>query len=649
MNWLFLLGFLVVPALAYWRMRSVSWLVIATAGSVGIFGSIIAFAHDRGHSFTQVQLQLILLVSLLAVLIVTFIWPTRPVTRGFKRQFLTIWLPIFVLGVLLFVITTFLTEEIAFLRPVGYLIGHGDAEDNAKWLDFTAQWAAGGSISQGVPLGGPLQLVLTFVGTLMGAASQILLGGVNQVAVAANTVIFTQFFLAVAAPLALAPLAEARFNGRSIPAPFIWVGGLVTTVAALVVINHGHLTLQFTFLAIGLWSAVYLSEIAIPRAKLIASLAAAAAVSVWLPLNGLAVVILVGWFVVFARDAVRKGFGQLDWIGVGLWAVVTVGLFQPIASSLNFVFGTEVLVSAGTAGSVIAAGVLIPGAAVFLGLTESGLFSAGGGTEAVTPLLGLLAIVAVIVAGAFLNSGDAKDQARLYVRFAPLGAITFFAFAIYLLDFWVTGSGPNYGSQKFTFMVVIVAITTTLPLALMLLDPSARNKMSALRWIGVASVLFLLTLDSILPRAVANTRPDNWSPPTPFNNSGAYWFPAEVNGTAVQPISGNPVACVYLPNGAIAPSAIVPSGLSDAQRVYSCTRQLAGLSGVDSAAQPVVDWLRKEWLNNTAGWEQEYVGLTQLPDFVLDRPVILLDEGSNVIGIETMRALLERYKPASVG
>jgi len=352
---------------------------------------------------------------------------------------------------------------------------------------------------------------------------------------------------------------------------------------------------------------------------------------------------------VFARDAVRKGIGQLDWIGVGLWAVVTVGLFQPIASSLNFVFGTQVLVSAGTAGSVIAAGVLIPGAAVFLGLTESGLFSAGGGTEAVTPLLGLLAIVAVIAAGVFLNSGDAKDQPRLYVRFAPLGAITFFAFAIYLLDFWVTGSGPNYGSQKFTFMVVVVAITTTLPLGLTLLDPSARNKMSALRWIGVASVLFLLTLDSILPRAVANTRPDNWSPPTPFNNSGAYWFPAEVNGTAVQPISGNPVACVYLPNGAIAPSAIIPSGLSDAQRVYSCTRQLAGLSGVDSAAQPVVDWLRKEWLNNTAGWEQEYVGLTQLPDFVLDRPVILLDEGSNVTGIETMRALLERYKPASVG
>jgi len=29
--------------------------------------------------------------------------------------------------------------------------------------------------------------------------------------------------------------------------------------------------------------------------------------------------------------------------------------------------------------------------------------------------------------------------------------------------------------------------------------------------------------------------------------------------------------------------------------------------------------------------------------------VILLDEGSNVTGIETMRALLERYKPASVG
>jgi len=32
-----------------------------------------------------------------------------------------------------------------------------------------------------------------------------------------------------------------------------------------------------------------------------------------------------------------------------------------------------------------------------------------------------------------------------------------------------------------------------------------------------------------------------------------------------------------------------------------------------------------------------------MPDEVLDRPMILLDDGSNVIGLESVRSLLNRY------
>jgi len=656
-NIAFLVAFLALPAIAYWRMRSVSWLVIAVAGTFGVFGAVINFAHDRGHFFTQIQLQWVLLIALTLVVVVSLIWPLRVSgfdRMSFRRQLLTIWLPVLLLILVFFYITTFMTGEPGFLRPVGYLIGHGEAEDNAKWLDFTAQWASGTPISQGVPLGGPLQLALTFIATIMAVVSEFTFGGVNQVAVAANTVVYGQFFMAAFAPFILAPMAEARFNGRRIPSPYIWLGALVTAAAALVVINHGHLTLQFTFLMVGLWSAVFLAGLNVPRARLIASLAAAASLTVWLPLNGVAVVILLGWFIYLIRDLARRGFRHFDWISFALWSVVTIGIFQPIVSSLNYVFGTNYLISlpqtVGFSAGTVSASAGGPHFSVQSGLADSGLFLASGGTEQAGPILVLVAVVSVIGAGVYLAQIKSKIVTALYRRFIPLGVMASFALAIYLLDFWVTGSGPNYGSQKFTFLVVIVALTTTLPIALMLLDPSAKSRMSALRWIGVGSVLMLLTVDSILPRAVANVRPENWSPPIPFENtSGSYWWPAEVNGTADQPIATNPVACVYLPSGAIAPTAIVPSGLSDPQRVYACTRQLAGLSGSDTSAQPMVDWLRREWFTNTPAWSDVYEGLANMAPEVLAKPVILLDEGSNVIGLESIQSLLDRYRPEGAG
>jgi hypothetical protein len=156
-------------------------------------------------------------------------------------------------------------------------------------------------------------------------------------------------------------------------------------------------------------------------------------------------------------------------------------------------------------------------------------------------------------------------------------------------------------------------------------------------------VVVALLLDSLLVRAVAAARPEQWSPPIPFNNPQSYWWPADVNGKADQPIAANPVGCVYLPAAAKAPSGILDSGLSDPQRVYSCTRLLAGLAGEDAGAQPMVDWLRREWLNNERAWEGVYGYLAAMPDSVLDRPVILLDDGSNVIGLESMRSLLNRF------
>lgn len=661
----FFAAYVVLPVLAFIRARSLAWLAIAIAGSIGVFGSVIAFAIDRGHSWTRLELQWTLLIALLAVAVIAWIWPFKGAV-SIRRQALAILVPIAFLLVLFFIITTFWTDTMAFLKPVSYLMGHATAEDNAKWLDFTAQFASGEQIKQAVPMGGPLELMLTFIGTLMGVISYFVLGGYNQVAVAANTVVYGEFILVALAPLALAPLAEAKlrpaFSGSSgdeprepvlIPWPFIWIASLVISTVSLVVTGYGHLTFQLTLIIAGLWSSTFLAMSSVPRARLITSLAAAAAMTVWLPLNVVAVVVVIAWLAVLVSRAFRFGLRSFDVIGFVLLAIVTVGVFQPIYSSFVYLFfdsqSAGGVLGAVSGGGVSANASLPALGPIQLGLGDSMLFAAGGGTDQTGPIFAVLAIAVVLSAAVVISRQPAAIRTSAIRRFIPLGIFTFFALAIYTLDFWSTGSGPHYGSMKFTFLTATLALATCLPIGLMLLDPQALGAMTAPRWIAVGGVLLLLMIDSVLPRAMALARPEQWSPPIPFNNtSGSYWWPAEVNGTADQPISANPVACVYLPQGAKVPSAILASALSDPQRVYSCTRLLAGLAGEDTDAQALVDWLRREWLSNTPAWSPVYDALAGMPESVQNKPVILLDDGSNVIGVESVRSLLARF-PQTAG
>ena len=171
-------------------------------------------------------------------------------------------------------------------------------------------------------MGGPLQLVLVFVATLMGVVSQVALGGYNEVMVAANTVIYGQFLFVALAPLALAPLAEAwilrptvdgpRRRAR-IPWPLIWTGALVLVLAVLLATAYGHLTWQFTAFVTTLWATTFLVASRVPRAALLTSLVVAAGMTVWLPMNAIAVVLIVGWLVVprgSGRSRARLGLHQ---------------------------------------------------------------------------------------------------------------------------------------------------------------------------------------------------------------------------------------------------------------------------------------------------------------------------------------------------
>ena len=658
---LFLLAYLALPVLTWWRSRSITWTVVALTASISLFGGLIGFFIDHVMLWNRVTLQGVLLLALLAPTVVAFI--RRPQQDAPRRlQLIAVMAPVAALAVYFAVVTTWWTETPAYLNPVSYLIGHSMAEDNAKWLDFTSALAAGGPIEQRVPMGGPLQLVLVFVATFMGVASQATLGGYNEVMVAANSVIYGEYLMVVIAPLALAPLVGARLlrptprPGAQVrmPWPLIWVGVLVVVVTNLMLTAYGHLTLQFTVLVCVLWVSAFIAWTQGARALLLTSMAVALSMTVWLPMNAIAGGVVLAWLAALVARGIRGGRQQWDAIGIVTVAFVALCIAEPMRSSLAFILGSAPSAAgdglASLGGTLRAASAAAPAEiraiAPFLGgLTDSTLFEAGGGTEKATALLALLAVVAVIGAAIVMSRQGIGRLA--YLRLAPVAALVGFAMLLTGLDQWATGSAPHYGALKFTFMATVVVIAACLPIALLLLDP-ARAGMTLPRWIAVGAVAYLLVIDSLLIRSIAAARPEQWSPPIPYNNPRSYWWPADVNRTGSQPIDSNPIACVYLPQGAVVPSAILASQLSDAQRVYSCTRLLAALGGQDFAAQPVVDWLRREWTNNESQWEGVYGYLAGMPREVLERKVILLDDGSNVIGLESLGSLLSRYPADAV-
>lgn len=640
MHALLLAVYVALPLVTLWRSRSVAWTVIALLTSISVMGVAVNFVIDHIGSVTWLTLQLLTLVALLVPAILAFvIRPPHLAPR--RRQFLAVLLPVLLLGLFFVVMTTWWTQAPALQTPMSYLMGHAIAEDNAKWLDFAALLAAGAPIDQAVPLGGPLQLVLTVVATAMAAASTFVYGGVNEVMVAANTVVFSQYLFVALAPLALAPIAEFAYRARRagggvrtarVPAPLIWAGSVILVAAVLMATAYGHLTWQYTVIAVTLWIATYLVELPIPRARLATSLVVVASMTVWLPMNVIALVLLVGWIVVIVRNGVRHR--SWDWISIALVVLVTVSVAQPMLSSFAFLSAA----SSSASGTGFGAGGISAG--VIVAFIDATLLAATGGTEVAGPLLVVLAVTGAV--GAAWWGDRHRDRSANYTRFIPVALLAGFTVALQVLDQWLTGTAPNYGSSKFTFLAAIAIAAGTMPVALLMLSERT-TRMTALRWVGVGAVVFTLTADSLLVRAVAEARPERWSPAIPFNNPQSYWWPADVNGTAEQPIASNPVGCVYLPQGAKAPSAILDSQLSDAQRVYNCTRLLAGLAGEDAGAQPLVDWLRREWLTNQRAWEGVYGYLADMPDDVLDRPIILLDDGSNVSGLESMRSLLARF------
>jgi len=644
---LYVLAYVALPIGTYLLSRNLTWTVAIVTGSVALVGALVTFVIKIGGSWDFSSLQLASLAALALALLVTLVvrrrtdWPTVP----WRRHFVVVLLPVLAVVALLVITRLAAGPRAGFLTAVGFLVRRQYAEDNAKWLDFTGQLVTGNDIVQGVSMGGPLQLFLVIVATALAAASALLLGGVNEVFVASNTVVYSEYFLAAMVPFVFAPLVEARVrrsrddSERSwIPAPLLWTGMLVLAVAVIAVSGLGHLTLEFVFLATVLWIGVFLMGSSVPHAYALTSLAIVTISLVWFPLLPVSLVVLVAGAVALIIGVARAGLGRRAPWGMAIaWLLAIVFVWPEFRSTVSYMTDTASAaesVTGGMGGGIHAAAMPIQS----LIAPALDLLDSKGGTEAVGPILGLLVAISAVLAVMFIvGTRRFKGRSRMLVAFAPAALLGGYALALAAIGTWWAGDGPNYGAVKMTFLVSVAIAAVAVPLALMELD-RRRAGTTVIRVAGISVVVYLLAIDGILPRAGVYLSPQQW--PDATGDDRGYWWPAEVRSQGEQTIASLPIACTYRPPGGEAPSAL-PNG----QTAYSCTRILVGLSGADTTGQPLVDWQRREWFTNTRAWDNEYPAFLELPQAIRDKNFILMDELNDVVGLESMQSFMDRYYP----
>lgn len=623
--------------------RSVRWLTVWTTLVVSLASTILGFAAIHGRTLTMAGLQVVLLGCLIVVLLLSIVHRRRRSADAtpWRWQFWTVLIPSALLMAFL-VISRALAPAAGHFQGVGYFMLNRSAEDNAKWLDFAGQLASGLPLHQVVQLGGPLQMIIVFTATGSAAVSAVVFGGVNQVLMAVNSVIYAQFLLVALVPFALSPLAFVRprqNEGRRVPLPAFWAAVVALATASTAAIGLGHLTLQFILLTGSLWLSTFLTSMS-PRTRLATSLIFAMSATVWFPLAPVAAVILVAYLVHFVAHFVKRQ--KIAWTDLVLYVVVAVTLAEPIGSALRFSIALPTNSALGIPG--MSTGGFFRGALVHVPVEIGlGILESQGGTEKVGPVLGLVAVTSLILA-ALYRARRKRGQTgwAAFSAFAPAMLLLAFALALSLAGTWLVGTGPNYGAEKTFFFVTAVILASTVPLAIMEIN-RARTGTNVVTWLALVALVALLTVDTIMPRALTNVTPSRWKDTyvTGGVEQRGYWWPAEVKSQGDQTITSLPIGCAYLPQ-----NAEVPTGLPDGQLAYVCTRVLGGLNGMDSAAQPLVDWLRRDWLTNQKSWTDVWPSLRDMPADVLSKNVILLNESNQVVGLQPVSSLLDRYRPA---
>jgi hypothetical protein len=642
-NLLFGIGLIGLLAVAIIASRSMARFAILTLFTVTVSGAILQFfsSHSLEVTFGLTQWWLLITGLVLVLLSIYYGRPTGHAALWSRTSNAILIGSSGLIAVAFFVSRLLAPGDLAPLSAVGFFVEKVSAEDNAKWLNATSQLADSSVIDTWANVGGPMLLIMSFAGIMIGAVSFLLYGSVNEVAVSAGSVIFIQIFFVVIAPFALAPIVEKTYKkiagGAQLPKLYSLLSIAIIIASNAVLLTYGHITLQFTIIALTLWIGAFLAPISRFPARLFTTLAVIATSMVWFPLAGLSLVVLLGALIYFGRGLLRgsRATRKDSAVGFVLNLVFGVLTIQFLNSALRYSLGVD-SVSAAPAGGESVSGFAggISTAVRSISAPTLPLFDDPGGTEQITTLLLVLTLVSILGL-VWVRVGKNTFTRGRVIPFIPIVLAGGYALAIAFTDFWAVGDGPNYGSLKISFAVFLPILVCSLPFALMTFHRGS-TKVNGVGVGAVALIVIMLTLDTLFPRAVLQLKPANW----PGVTGSPYWYPAEVRDTGDQALASNPIGCVFLPRGAIA-----PTGLPQGQLIYTCTRLLAGVAGVETLAAPIVKWELDEWLQNRTMWSEVHPQFSALSPEIQKRALILLDNDRQVVGLESLGGLLNRFPP----
>jgi hypothetical protein len=459
----------------------------------------------------------------------------------------------------------------ASLADLSVFLGRG--EDNSKWFAITSQLVSNQEVSIGA-VGGVLVMVLALSVALVRILGYFLAWSPDSVGTVTSSVLVAYLIPIVSAPLAVIstdndlPRVAKRFVALGCGASTLVLVGTFSRAFSI-----GHLSLIWailllTYCGLSLQSGKATSLIGVWKLFLVG-----ASLSVWLGLRPLiAVVILLGLIFVF-RGKHSLGKRLITIAPFGLLIVIVAETYQYTNNRTGYL---------------------------------KTLFEAGGGTLQTSTLMTVSALVVVLMSGYSPN-----DQSWRTNRSIPLVLIAY-GLAVSVYGIWSTGQ-VNYGQTKAHLLISTVVLASQLPKVMGTLG----SRLLSLGFVRVAVVVMgLIHADGLLGSSVVFARVETWG--VSIQKGRTDWASNVIdrNGKPVKP-EELALAC-----------AVVASdrSLVVSDTTYVCTRTLVGLSGLETESSALIEWqLLRDWF-------QSIDKLRSMNDEIQNRYILILDEGSNVMG-----------------